>query len=224
MPGWWAAMTTLPRVLDPGYSIDLTPLAGATFLGDTLAVLSTNKSWVLLRPESQIDADLQWRYFLKTDSSMAELRLGRFATVRAHQMYALSLAYDPRADELITVSVPNPRHRQLVVSRFARADFTLSSEFQPRLATTLTPRSAERSVAEYVVTGATVAGDGLLYAVSAAYSTLLVIDLRAKTLAAAYAVPGIAGPVGVAARGTELLIAQADGRVAVVAMPVPSTP
>ena len=79
-------------------------------------------------------------------------------------------------------------------------------------------------MAEYVVTGATVAGDGLLYAVSAAYSTLLVIDLRAKTLAAAYAVPGIAGPVGVAARGTELLIAQADGRVAVVAMPVPSTP
>jgi len=206
-------------VLDPGYSIDLTPLAGATFLGDTLAVLSTNKSWVLLRPDSQADADLQWRYFLKTDGSMAELRLGRFATVRARQMYVLSLAHDPRADELITVSVPNPRHRQLVVSRFARTDFTLSSEFEPRLAANLAPRSPDRSLGEYVVTGATVTGDGLLYAISTAYSTLLVIDLRTKTLAAAYAVPGLVHPVGLAARGTALLIAQTDGRVAVIATP-----
>ena len=211
-------------VLDPGYSIDLTPLAGATFIGDTLAVLSTNKSWVLLRPDSQVDAEREWKYFLKTDSTMSELRLGRFATVRARQMYVLSLAYDPGADELITVSVPNPRHRQLVVSRFARADFTLSSEFEPRLAATLTPSGADRSMADYVVTGATVAGDGLLYAVSTAYSTLLVVDLHAKTLAAAYAVPGIASPVGLAARGSELLIAQADGRVAVIAMPSPPTP
>jgi len=70
-----------------------------------------------------------------------------------------------------------------------------------------------------VVTGATVTGDDLLYAVSAAYSTLLVIDLRAKVLAAAYAVPDLVHPVGLTARGTELLIAQADGRVAVIAKP-----
>jgi disulfide bond formation protein DsbB len=206
-------------VLDPGFSIDLTPLAGAAFLGDTLAVLSTNKSYALLRPDSSADADAEWRHFLETDGGVAELRLGRFATMRARQMYVLSLAYDPSADELITVTVPSPKQRRLVVSRFARSDFLLASEFQPRLAEGLTPSGSGRGLAEYVVTGAAVA-DGYLYAFSAAYSTLLVIDLQAKTVRAAYAVPGIEHARGLAVRGSQLLVAQADGRVAVVERPI----
>ena len=205
--------------LDPGFSIDLSPLAGAAFLnGDTVAAISTNKSYVVLRPDREADPDTAWRRFLETDGGVAELRRSRLATVRARQMYVLSLAYDPVADELITLSVPSPRHRRLVVSRFARADYLLSSEFEPRLAPGLTLAGPERSPAEYVVTGATVV-DGRLYAVSAAYSTLLVIDLRDKTLRAAYALPGIEHPVGLAARGTQLLVAQADGRIAVIERP-----
>lgn len=207
-------------VLDPGYSIDLTPLAGAAFLGDTLAVLSTNKSYVLLRSDPEADTDLEWRHFLKTDGAVTELRLGRFATVRARQMYVLSLAYDPQADELITVAVPSPRHRHLVVSRFARADFVLSSEFEPPLAAGLRVRDPGRSPGEYVVTGAVVTG-GVLYAFSAAYSTLLAIDLRERTVRAAYAVPGVERPVGLAEHGSQLLVAQADGRVAVIERPAP---
>jgi len=68
------------------------------------------------------------------------------------------------------------------------------------------------------VTGAAVA-DGLLYVVSAAYSTLLVIDLRHQMVRGAYAVPGLERPVGLAMRGSQLLVAQADGRVAVVERP-----
>ncbi|MFI5208625.1 MAG: hypothetical protein ACHQX4_11500, partial [Gemmatimonadales bacterium] len=206
-------------VLDPGFSIDLTPLAGAAFLGgDTLAVLATNKSWVLLRPDPRADPGAEWRHFLSSDGAVSELSLGRFETVRAHQMYVLSLAFDPAAQELITVSVPNPRHRQLVVSRFARADMALASEFEPRLAAGLVLKGPERTLAEYVVTGAVVA-DGRLYSISAAYSTLLVIDLGEKTVRAAYAVPGLAHPVGLAARGSQLLVAQADGRIAALERP-----
>ncbi|MBI2536000.1 MAG: disulfide bond formation protein B [Gemmatimonadetes bacterium] len=218
--------STLSRVLnyvllDHGFSLDLSPLAGAAFVGsDTLAVLSTNKSYVLLRPETGADADLQWRRFLKTDGRVTELRRSRFATVRARQMYVMSLAYDPTADELITVAVPSPRHRRLVVSRFARSDFLLASEFEPRLRTGLALSGPDRSLAEYVVTAAVVA-DGLLYALSAAYSTLLVIDLRDRMLRAAYAVPGLEHPTGLASRGTHLLVAQADGRIAVLARPAP---
>ena len=65
----------------------------------------------------------------------------------------------------------------------------------------------------------TVAVDGMLYAVSAAYSTLLVIDLRTRSIVAAYAVPGLVQPVALAARGSELLVAQADGRIAVIERP-----
>jgi hypothetical protein len=206
-------------VLDRGFSIDLTPLTAAAFLGgDTLAVLSTNKSWALLMPDPAADERREWRHFRSTDGQMTELGLGRFQTVRAHQMYVLSMAWDPAARELITVSVPNPRHRQLVVSRFAREDMVLSSEFEPTLAEGVALAAPDRRLADYVVSGATVS-DGTLYAFSAAYSTLLVIDLQARTVRAAYAVPGIERSVGLAARGPELLVAQADGRVAVVPRP-----
>jgi disulfide bond formation protein DsbB len=151
---------------------------------------------------------------------MSEAALGRFQTVRAHQMYVLSLAFDPAAQELITVSVPNPRHHQLVVSRFAKRDMTLSSEFEPQLAAGLALAGPSRSPADYLVTGAAAAG-GRLYAISAAYSTLLAIDLKTQTLQAAYAVPGLSRPVGLAVRGTQLLVAQADGRIAVLGLPNP---
>ena len=209
-------------VIDPSYSVDLSPFTGAAFLGDTLAVLSTNKSYVLLRPDADADPGREWRRFLETDGAVTELRRSRFATVRARQMYVMSLAYDPAADELLTVAVPSPRHRRLVVSRFARGDLQLSSEFEPALAPGLALRGEDRAQAEYVVTGAAVA-DGVLYALSAAYSTLLVIDLDARVVRAAYAVPGLERPVGLAVRGTELLVAQADGRVAVVERPARTT-
>ena len=206
-------------VLDKGYSVDLTPLIGAAFLGgDTLAVLSTNKSYALLLPDPNADPDREWRHFLSTDGTVRELGLGRFATVRARQMYVLSLAYDAEAREAITVSVPSPRHRRMVVSRFARADMMLASEFMPTLAPGLTLQAPDRGLAEYVVTGAVVS-DGRLYAMSAAYSTLLVLDLRTKEVVEAYALPDVEHPVGVALRGSELLVAQRDGRIAVIERP-----
>ena len=208
-------------VMDPGFSVDLTPLAGAAFLGgDTLAVLSTNKSWALLRPDLKAEPDSEWRHFLETDRQVTELGLGRFQTVRAHQMYVHSLAFDPSAQELVAVSVPNPRHHQFVVSRFARSDMLVSSEFEPRLGVGLTFKGPDRALADYVVTGAAVAG-GRLYAISAAYSTLLVIDLKSGVVAAAFAVPGLAHPVGLVARGAQLLVAQADERIAVLERPTP---
>ncbi|MGK7310691.1 MAG: disulfide bond formation protein B [Candidatus Longimicrobiales bacterium M2_2A_002] len=215
---------TLSRVLhrvviDPGFSIDVRPLAGAAFLGpDTLAIVTVNKSYLLLQPDPNADPVREWRHFLETDGGMTELRRSRFTTVRARLQYASSLAYDPVAEELITVSVPSEKHPNWVVSRFDRSDFVLSSEFVPQLGPGLEPSGPERGLTEYAVTGAAVA-DGRLYAVSAAYSTVLVIDLDTETVTAAFAVPGLEAPVGLALWGEELWIAQADGRVAVVARP-----
>ncbi len=208
-------------VMDPAFSVDLSPLAGAAFLGgDTLAVLSTNKTWALLMPSVAAAPDSEWRHYLETDGHMLEVGLGRFQTVRAHQMYVRSLAFDPGAQQLITVSVPNARHHQLVVSRFARGDMVLSSEFEPGIDGGLRPAGPNRSLADYLVTGAAVAG-GRLYAISAAYSTLLVIDLSNGTVTAAYAVTGLSHPVGLATRGSQLLVAQSDGRIAAISKPAP---
>lgn len=203
--------------LDPHFSVELTPLAGAAFIGDTLAAMSTNKSYVLLRSDPASDEDHEWRNFLSTTGGVTQVRRSRLATVRARQMYVLSAAYDQTADELITVSIPSPRHPRWVVSRFDRRDLVLASEFLPRLSPGLSLAS-DRALSEYVVTGA-VAEGGRLYAISAAYSTVLVVDLASLLVTAAYGVQGLEQPVGIAVRGEELLIAQADGRVAVVARP-----
>jgi disulfide bond formation protein DsbB len=202
-------------LLDPYFAVDISDLAGAAFLGDTLAIGTINKSYLLLRPDPATDEDHEWRNFLETSGGVTELRRSRLATVRARQMYVSSLAYDAVANELVTVSVPSPRHRRMVVSRFDRADFILSSEFVVRLGPDLAFAAPNRSLAEYVVTGGVVV-DRMLYAISAAYSTLLVIDLDSRTVVAAHRVSGLEDPVGLAARGDELLLAQADGRIAVV--------
>jgi disulfide bond formation protein DsbB len=205
-------------VIDPYFAVDISTLAGAAFLGDTLAIGTINKSYLLLRPDPATDEDHEWRNFLETSGGITELRRSRLATVRARQMYVSSLAFDAHANELITVSVPSPRHRRMVVSRFDRRDLMLSSEFLPRLAPEVAFSGSDRSLAEYVVTGAEVVGR-TLYAMSAAHSTLLAIDLDSKLVVAAYGVPGVDQPVGLVARGDELLIAQADGRIAVVTRP-----
>jgi hypothetical protein len=203
-------------VIDPGFSVDVTPLAGVAFLGgDTLAIVATNKSWVLLLADPRADPEAEWRHFLSSDGGVRELARSRFQTVRARQMYVRSLAFDPGARELITVTVPSPRQKRMVVSRFADGDQILSSEFVPRVAASLTPKESSRSIAEYVVTGAAVEGR-TLYAISAAYSTLLVINLNTRMLEAAYAIPGLSQPVGIAVQDHDLLIAQRDGRIAVV--------
>lgn len=207
-------------VMDRGFSVDLTPLTGAAFVGgDTLAVLADNKSFGLLLPDPNADPDAEWRHFLETDGGVRELRLGRFQTVRAHQMWVRSFAYDADARELVTVSIPNPRHRQLIVSRFLRSDWVLASEFQPQLGEGLALAGDDRRLAEYMVSGATVA-DGRLYAMSAAYSTLLVIDLASRTVVGAYTIPDVHEPVGVAVRDADLLVAQADGAILVIPRPM----
>jgi hypothetical protein len=214
-----ALARVLHRVaLDPTFAIDLSPLGGATFVGDTLAVLATNKSWVMLRPDTATDEDLMWRRFLATTGGVTELDRSRFATVRARQMYVLSFAFDRDADELVTVGVPSPRHRRMVVSRFARSDLRLSSEFEPRPGPNLRLSAPERSVAEYVVSGAVVQ-DGVLWAVSASYATLLAVDLRTREVVGAWTVPILERPAGLAARGPQLLAAQEDGRIAVLERP-----
>jgi disulfide bond formation protein DsbB len=208
-------------VIDPGYSVDLGQLAGATFVDDqVLMALSENKSFVLLESRGPEEERDDYRYFLETSGDLAELRSSRLATMRAKMHYVMSVAYDAESDSLFTLSVPNRRHETLVVSRFDRGDLQLSEEFLPGLATDsgLTLRTGERSLDELFVTGATVEGRHL-YALSAAYSTLLVIDLDDREIIAAYGIDDLDQPTGLAIRDSELYIFKSDGSVSIVDRP-----
>lgn len=206
-------------VIDPGFSVDLGRFAGAAFLSpNTVLAMGENKSYVVLKENDRASADANFRYFLESFDRFDEVSRGRLTTVRARMMYTMSAAFDPAAKSLFTLTVPNGKAKRLVVSRFGD-DYVLSEEFSPTLAAAsgLALRG-KRRLDEFFVTGAAFA-DGRLYAMSAAYSTLLVIDPATRTVVSAHAVPGAKRPVGLALRGTELYLLGDDGTVTVVERP-----
>jgi disulfide bond formation protein DsbB len=208
-------------VIDPGYSVDIGRFAGAAFLdGKTVMALGENKSYVILRESDRAEADGNFRYFLESFNAFDEVSRSRLATVRSRMMYVMSLAFDPATNSLYTVTVPNSKVRRLVIARFDRRDLTLSEEFTPAL----TPESGlkfsgeKRSLDELYVTGAAVA-EGKMYAISAAFNTLVTIDLAGRSVVAAHGIAGLARPVGLAIRGNDLYIAGEGGEVFLVEKP-----
>jgi disulfide bond formation protein DsbB len=208
-------------VVDPGYSVDLGDFAGAAFLDSrTVIAVGENKSYVVLREDDQADADRNFRYFLESSDKFSEVRRGRFSTVRARMMYVMSAAFDQaaRPQSLYTVTVPNSKSKGMVVSRFQAGDLTLSEEFAVTSATD-EAFNAGRSFEEFYVTGAAIE-NGRMYALSAAYSTLLTIDLASHAVVAVHGIRGLDRPTGIAIKGDLFYIACEDGRIVTVAKPV----
>ncbi len=207
-------------IVDVGYAVDLGRFVGAAFLdkGAVIAV-GENKSYVVLQPNDTANADSNFRYFLESRDKFDEVSRGRFGTVRARMLYIMSAAYDAGSNAVYTVTVPNNKVKRLVVSRFDRKDLTLSEEFVPTLSAeaglTLAPK---RALDEYFVSGAVIA-NGQMYALSAAYNTLLTIDLGTRQVVAAHSIPGLTRPTGMALKGDELYIVGEDGMLTVVPRP-----
>jgi hypothetical protein len=207
-------------VVDPGFSVDLGHFAGGAFLDSkTLIALGENKSFVILRESDNPDVQKNFRYFLESFDQFEEKSRSRLATIRARMMYVLSLACDPVSHSLYTITVPNEKVKKLVVSRFDTGDMTLSEEFTPGIAgpSGLKLSGDKRSLDEYYITGCTVAG-GRLLAISAAYSTLLTIDPAMRAVTAAQSIRGLAAPVGVALKGSDLYVIGGGGDISVVAI------
>jgi disulfide bond formation protein DsbB len=208
-------------LLDAGFSVDLGELAGAAFLDrSTMMALSQNKSFVVLREAERADPARNFRFFVESFDAFDEVARSRFATVRAKMMYVLSLAFDPGRNALYTVTVPNARVRQLVVSRFDRGDLTLSEEFVPLVEVHAPGAGASPGppLTELYVTGATFSGDRL-YAISAAHRALLAIDPVSHRLTVVGTVPVEGTPTGICARGEELYLVSAEGTVSVIRRP-----
>lgn len=203
-------------VVDPLFAVDLARFSGAAFLdSQTVMAVSENKSYVVLREsEESGGSSKNFRFFLESYDQFEEVSRSRLATVRAKMMYVMSAAFDPASQSLYTLTVPNARHRRLVVSRFDTTDMQLWEEFLPVIARDLpfAPDDDSRPLDDLYVTAATIA-DGRLYALSAAHSTLLAIDLTFRAVVAAYAIDGLSQPTGLAVKDGELFIVSSDATI-----------
>jgi disulfide bond formation protein DsbB len=205
-------------IVDTGFSVDLAKFTAGAFLDSgTVMAVAENKSFVVLEENDRADAAANYRYFLASFDKFNEISRSRFTTVRARMMYVMAAAFDSETQSVFTVTVPNARVKRLVVSRFDRRDMTLSEEFSPVLAPAsgLAFKTDKGSLDPFYVTGAAFAG-GKLYAISAAFGTLLVIDPRTRTVVSAHAIPGLERPVGIALKGAEAFIIDAAGALTIV--------
>ena len=205
-------------IVDTGFSVDLARFAACAFLEPgTVMAVAENKSFVVLKENDKADAAANYRFFLASFDKFDEVARSRFTTVRAKMMYVMAAAFDPETQSVFTVTVPNARVKRLVVSRFDRRDMTLSEEFTPALApgSGLAFKAKNGSLDSFYVSGAAFAG-GRLYAISAAFGTLLAIDPQARSVVSAHAIPGLERPVGLAIRGAEAFIIDAAGALTVV--------
>lgn len=207
-------------VVDPLFSVDLGRFSGAAFLdGGRLLAVSENKSYVILKESDHADAKANYRFFLESPTAFDEVTRSRFATMRAKMMYVMAAAVDPATRAIYTVTVPNAKTKRWVVSRFDPKDMLLSEEFVPTVAPALfTPAEGTNPLEGFYVTAATIA-DGKLYALSAAHSTLLTIDLASHAVVAAHGIDGISQPTGMALKEGRLVIVSRDGSMGSVARP-----
>jgi disulfide bond formation protein DsbB len=207
-------------IVDPLFSVDLGRFADAAFLeGGRLLAVTENKSYVILKPSDTADAKANYRYFLESPAAFEEVTRSRFATMRAKMMYVMAAAVDPASHAIYTVAVPNAKTKRWVVSRFDPKDRLLSEEFVPSVAPSLmTAKEGTNPLDEFYVTAATIA-DGRLYALSAAHSTLLTIDLASHAVVAAHTIVGISQPTGMALKDGRLVIVSRDGSVGSVNKP-----
>ena len=132
------------------------------------------------------------------------------------------MAFDRAASAIYTVGAAESAvARAWSVSRFDRGDMTLSSEFLPALeARPGLALGAGRTIDELYSTAATFHG-GRLWALSAAYSTLVAIDVDHGRIVEAYGVPGVARPAGLAVRDGRFVVAAEDGTLTTVPIPGP---
>ena len=203
-------------VVDPLFSVDLGPFAGAAFLDShTVLAVTENKSYVVERESDRADAIANYRFFLESPTAFEETARSRFQTVRARLMYIMSAAVDPATHAIYTITVPNVKTKRWVVSKFDGGDMQLSEEFLPTIAPALAG-GAKAPLDEFYVTGATIA-DGNLYALSAAHSTLLTLDLASHAVTAARTIPGLSQPTGIARRSDgRFCIVSRDGSLTIV--------
>lgn len=177
---------TVSAEIDPWFSANVLDIVGITpYKDDAFVLMGTNKSLLRARLNPNADDVKGWANFVEGRTqveAVGGLGRARIDTERAKYSYIHSSATDGRY--IFTATVPDNRnHKTFVISKALMADWTLSAEFVPGA-----DLKDSRTLGELYVTGM-VYEDGKLYAVSKNFNTLLVIDIAAEEVTAAYAIP-----------------------------------
>lgn len=115
--------------IDPAFSVEISNLAGVVFDGDNTALVTADhKSYVRLEFDPNAKISDSFYKFMDGTDGVSELKRSRFATTRARYNYIGSLAWDHDTREYVSVSIPDPKQNNFVMSRFSSQDYQVNSE------------------------------------------------------------------------------------------------
>lgn len=195
--------------VDGMYMLHIGPLVGVAFTGpDSLVVMGDNKAHASLVLQADQNWEVNYRRFNESEDGIGEVGRGQFATVRAKLSYVSALAFDRKADQLITVTAANERGDNLVTSRFALADMTLSAETPLDLG----PQQDIWLAQLPMLTGMAVEGR-YSYLLSASSSEVLVMETQTGKVKQGYRLNAPVQPQGLVKQGNSLYIVGFDSGV-----------
>ncbi|WP_163280607.1 disulfide bond formation protein B [Campylobacter fetus] len=172
-------------VLDKYFSATVERFAGANFVGDNIRIMGINKTSVDVKENPSADKVVNFPYFLEGADKFDEIGRYRLKTSRAKNYYVLTSRSDKKHTYMITV--PNNKYKELIVISTLNSDKGLSAEFIPELGDNVKLKDG-RSLGELYISALAIKDD-MLYALSKAYNTLLVIDPKDQIITKAYGLP-----------------------------------
>ncbi|MBY6185097.1 disulfide bond formation protein B [Marinobacter hydrocarbonoclasticus] len=195
--------------IDGMYMLHISPLVGVAFTSsDELVVLGDNKAFARLVLQADQTWEVNYRRFNQSTDGIGETERGQFATVRAKLSYASAFGYDKNAEQLVSLTAANERGDNLVASRFALEDMTLSAE----AALNLGAKQGRWMDSLPMITGLAVEGQHS-YLLSGSAAEVLMMNTATGSIESGVRIAAPKNPQGLVKVGNDLLTLGFDNGV-----------
>ncbi|CZE47691.1 disulfide bond formation protein B [Campylobacter geochelonis] len=174
-------------VLDPYFSATIGSLVGANYIDkDTIRLMGDNKTSADVKENPKADSVANFRFFTQGADKFDEVNgRNRLKTSRAKNYYILSMRSDGKYS--YAFSVPNNKYKKLILIEQLNKDGEVTAEYTPELASNVSLKDG-RALGELYITGSFVK-DGLLYAVSKNFNTIIALDPKTREIKDVFGIP-----------------------------------
>lgn len=206
---------TAYAIIDKPNGRNIQKAVASTFVDDMFVTTGFNKTIFAVRQvdKDKIDAYKEWNSFRQTSGGL-EMPWYRdrpaLLTIRAKKQYVLTLA--AANDSMYMLSVPNDRVKGQILIKVNNKDRLLSSETPLSSALEL---KDSRDIKDYYFTAGSIS-EGVFYAYSKNYNTLVLIDIATAKIIDAYAMPKMGEISALAIKNDSIFALTHDGDKVVI--------
>ncbi|CZE48421.1 disulfide bond formation protein B [Campylobacter geochelonis] len=174
-------------VLDHLYFPTVLNFVGVDFMGDNIKVMGYNKAFITVKQDDKADEVAGFADFYEGGDKFSKVARDNLVTTRSKTSYIASFVADEKYSYAITV--PDNLQKSFILIKQLNADDKISAEIIPELASNVTLKD-KRELGELYITAMAIK-DGMIYAASKNYNTIVVIDTKTDEIVEAYSYPEV---------------------------------